>query len=243
MVERIVIVGASSGIGAALAAEMARPGRVIGLVARRAAALDAVAAAVTAKGARAVVQACDATRDADVEAAWESRKVALGGIDTIVYTAGIMPHVDADEFDIAKDRAIIETNVIGAMAWLDCAARDFQRQGSGTICGISSVAGDRGRRQSPAYGASKAALHTFLESLRNRVSVHGVRVVTIKPGPIDTPMIQGKAPMLYPVALAAARIARAIERGEHTVYVPARWRFIMAIVRSIPSFLFRKLSI
>lgn len=244
MLERIVIVGASSGIGAALAAEMARPGRSIGLVARREAALQSVASAVSAKGGRAVVHACDATRDAEVEAAWDGLKASLGGIDTLVYAAGIMPDVALDEFDIAKDRAIIETNVIGAMAWLDCAARDFQRQGSGTICGIGSVAGDRGRRQAPAYGASKAALHTFLESLRNRLSVQGIRVVTIKPGPIDTPMVQGKsAPMVYPVGPTAVRIARALERGEHTVYVPFRWRAIMAVVRAIPSFLFRKLSV
>ncbi len=246
MSERILIVGASSGIGAALAVEMARAGRTIGLVARRQDALEATAAAVTAKGGRAVVQACDATRDADVLAAWRSLWEAMGGIDTIVYASGIMPTIAADEFDIVKDRAIIETNVIGAMAWLDCAATDFLRQGHGTICGIGSVAGDRGRRLAPAYGASKAALHTFLESLRNRLSVHGIRVVTVKPGPTDTPMARAapaKPGGLYPVDLAARRIARAIECGSHTVYVPARWRVIMTIVQWIPSFLFRKLSI
>jgi decaprenylphospho-beta-D-erythro-pentofuranosid-2-ulose 2-reductase len=225
---------------------MARTGRTIGLVARGRDALDATAAAVIAKGGRAVVQACDATQDVAVQAAWTSLWEAMGGIDTLVYAAGVMPAVAADEFDIAKDRAIIETNVIGAMAWLDCAAADFLRQGHGTLCGFGSVAGDRGRRLAPAYGASKAALHTFLESLRNRLSVHGIRVVTIKPGPTDTPMARSSAARpggLYPVDLAARRIARAIERGEHTVYVPARWRVIMTIVRCIPSFLFRKLSI
>jgi decaprenylphospho-beta-D-erythro-pentofuranosid-2-ulose 2-reductase len=246
MSERILIVGASSGIGAALAVEMARTGRTIGLVARRQDALDAIAAAVTAKGALAVVQACDATKDADVQAAWRSLWEAMGGIDTIVYSSGVMPGVAADEFDIAKDRAIIETNVIGAMAWLDCAATDFLRQGHGTLCGIGSVAGDRGRRLAPAYGASKAALHTFLESLRNRLSVHGILVVTVKPGPTDTPMARpgaAKPGGLYPVDLAARRIALALDRGEHTVYVPARWRVIMTVVQCIPSFLFKKLSI
>jgi short-subunit dehydrogenase len=246
MLDRIVIVGASSGIGAALAEEMARSGRTLGLVARRRSALDEIAAKVSARGGRAVVEACDATIDADVHTCWDRLSAAMGGIDAIVYAAGVMPPVGPTEFDPAKDREIIEINVIGAMTWLDMAASAFLRQGHGTICGIGSVAGDRGRKPGPAYGASKAALHTFLESLRNRLSDSGIRVVTIKPGPIDTPMARNSGrtpPNLYPADKAARRIARAVERGEHTVYVPWQWRPIMAIIRAIPSFLFRKLSI
>jgi short-subunit dehydrogenase len=244
MLDRIVIVGASSGIGAALAEALAQPNRVLGLVARRADALASVAAAVEKRGGRAVVEPCDA---ADVSAAgpcFARLSDRMGGIDTLVYCAGIMPPVGPDEFPAEQDRAVFATNLLGAVAWLDAGATAFLAQGHGTLCGIGSVAGDRGRRPGPAYGASKAGLHTFLESLRNRLTVRGIRVVTIKPGPVATPMIEGgpKQPFVIPVEQAAKRIVRALERGEQTVYVPARWRLIMAVVRCIPSILFRRLN-
>lgn len=241
---RIAVIGASSGIGAALAVHMAQPGRTIALVARRADELAAVAQQVRAKGGQAVVQVCDATDVSAVEAAWTALVAAMGGCDAIVYCSGIMPAVAADEFDTAKDKMIMEVNVIGAMAWCNCAARLLQTQKSGVICGISSVAGDRGRRLAPAYHASKAALDTYLESLRNRLSIHGVAVVTIKPGPVRTAMLgDRKMPLTVSVEVAAARIAKAIEHGEHTVYVHWGYRLIMAVIRSIPSFIFRRLAI
>lgn len=245
MLNRIVIVGASSGIGAALAVHMAGPGRSIGLVARRGAELQRIAERVRAAGAQAVVHVCDATDDAAVQAAWQHLGEALGSIDALVYASGVMPAVAPDEFDTAKDREMVEVNLIGAMAWLNCGARDFSRRGSGTLCGIGSVAGDRGRRPHPGYGASKAGLHHFLEALRNRLSLRGVHVVTIKPGPVRTPMTENHAhlPMAISAESAAARIAKAMERGEDVVYVPGQWWLIMHVIKHIPSFLFRRLSI
>ncbi len=243
--QRIVIVGASSGIGEALAIEMAVPGRSIGLIARRQTELEAVAAKVRAKGAVAVVDVSDASDIVAVEQSWSRISAALGGVDAIVYSSGAMADVGPDEFSSDKDKWMIEVNVIGAMSWLNCAARGFSAQGHGTICGIGSVAGDRGRRPNPAYGASKAALHSFLESLRNRLTHRGIRVVTIKPGPVATPMtahLPEKPPFLIDAPTAAKRIAKAIENGEHTVYVPGIWRFIMLAMRCTPSFLFVKFT-
>ena len=244
MLQKIVIVGASSGIGRALALELADPARKLGLVARRAVELDEVAAEVRRKGGHAEIEVCDAADVPAAEAAWQALKDRLGGVDAIVYAAGVMPHVDVDEFNTAKDQQMIAVNVIGAMAWLNCAARDFQTAGRGVICGIGSVAGDRGRRPSPAYGASKAALHTYLESLRNRLWLHGVRVVTIKPGPVDTPLTHGRGPMPLMVAasIAARRIAAALEGGPEVVYVAWQWRYIMLILQHIPSVIFRRFS-
>ncbi|MBM4342100.1 MAG: SDR family NAD(P)-dependent oxidoreductase [Deltaproteobacteria bacterium] len=242
--QRIVIVGASSGIGAALAVEMARPGRSLGLVARRATELHDIATAVTARGAKAVVRTCDAVDEAAVAECWHTLLGELGGCDALVYSSGVMTEVGPREFAIAKDRHIIEVNVIGAMAWLNLGAAHMADQGRGVLCGIGSVAGDRGRRQAPAYGASKAALHTYLESLRNRLSVLGVQVVTVKPGPVRTPMLGArKLPLTVSAEVAARRISRAIARGEHTVYVHWGYRWIMAIVRCIPSIVFRRLAI
>src|SRR5439155_5143525 len=90
----------------------------------------------------------------------------MGGLDLVIYAAGVQPRIAPDEYDTEKDRFIVEVNVIGALAWLNAAARRLERPGEGTIVGISSIAGDRGRRGNPAYGASKAALDHFLEALR-----------------------------------------------------------------------------
>ncbi len=244
MLQKIVIVGASSGIGRALALELAGPERKLGLVARRAAELAEVAAEVRRKGGHAEIEVCDAADAAGAEAAWHALKDRLGGVDALVYCAGVMPDVGPDEFNTAKDAQMVAVNVLGAIAWLNCGARDFQAAGRGVLCGIGSVAGDRGRRPGPAYGASKAALHTFLESLRNRLWLHGVRVVTIKPGPVDTPMTQGRGPMPLMVAapVAARRIAAALEGGPEVVYVAWPWRYIMLILQHIPSILFRRFS-
>ena len=244
MLQKIVIVGASSGIGRALALELAGPQRKLGLVARRADELAQVAADVRLKGGHAEIEVCDAADVQAAELAWRALKDRLGGVDCIVYAAGVMHNVEPDEFNSTKDSQMIAVNVIGAMAWLNCAARDFQAAGTGVICGIGSVAGDRGRRPSPAYGASKAALHTYLESLRNRLWLHGVRVVTVKPGPVDTPMTQGRGPMplMISASTAAQRIAAALESGPEVVYVAWQWRWIMLILKHIPAKIFRRMA-
>ena len=243
-----IVVGASSGIGAAVARRLADGGTRVALVARRPAELEAVASAIneaTGDPARALVFPHDVTAGAEVPALLQRICHALAGLDLLVYAAGIMPRIGADEWDLEKDRAIIDVNVVGAMAWINPVAERFARAGGGTIVGISSVAGDRGRRGNPAYHASKAALDTYLEAVRNRVARHGVRVVTAKPGPVDTPMTKGmdKLPLLVAPDAAAADILAGAARGQHTVYVPAKWRPIMFVIRHIPSFVFRRLDI
>lgn len=242
--QRILIVGASSGIGEALALHLAGAGKTLGLVARRQAALARVADEVTRRGGKAVVEVSDAADPRAVEASWANLLSQMGGIDAVVYAAGVMPEVGPEEFDTAKDQQVIEINVLGAVAWLNCAARHFAPLGRGVICGIGSVAGDRGRRGAPVYGASKAALHTYLESLRNRLAVRGVRVVTVKPGPVRTPMLGDKRmPLTVNADVAAAAIARSLSSGPDVVYVHWLWRWIMLAIRSVPSLIFRKLSV
>lgn len=242
--DRIIVVGASSGMGAALATVLARPGRKIALVARRAAELDAVAAKVRAVGAEAIVEAADAADTAAVAGTFARLEALLGGVDVLAYVAGVMPEVGGAEFPTDKDRLMVEVNVLGAVAWLNAGATYFQTKGRGVLCGVGSVAGDRGRRGAPVYGASKAFLHTYLESLYNRLSVQGISVVTIKPGPVRTAMTEGKKlPLLIDADAAAWRIAIAIERGEREVYVPGIWRWIMLAIRCLPSAVFKRMSI
>ena len=166
----------------------------------------------------------------------------LGGLDMVIWAAGIMPPVGEDEFDAAKDVAMITTNFTAAVAWLDEAALRFQAAGAGTIVGIGSVAGDRGRSGKPAYNASKAGLHTYLEALRNRLDKKGVRVVTIKPGPVDTPMSASHDVKKMPVADAARKIIAASSKpGEH--YLKLTHRMAFAVIRLIPSGIFRKMNL
>lgn len=243
-----VVVGASSGIGAAIAERLAAGGCRTALVARRAAELDARRRAIDAaagEAGRALAFVHDVTDVGAVPALFQRVCHELGGLDFLVYAAGIMPRVGPDDWDAAVDRAIVETNVVGAMAWCNEAAARFARGRAGTIVGISSVAGDRGRRGNPAYHASKAALDAYLESVRNRVARAGVRVVTAKPGPVDTPMTRGmdRLPFLVTADAAADAILAAAARGAVTVYVPARWRPIMFVLRNIPSAVFRHLDV
>jgi len=240
------VVGASSGIGAALAKRLAAGGCQVALVARREVELARVCDEINAgSGARARAYPQDVRSGSEVPALFQQIAADLGGLDLVIYAAGVQPRVAADEYDTDKDRLIVEVNVIGAMAWLNEAARRFERAGAGTIVGISSIAADRGRRGNPAYGASKAALDHFLEALRNRLSQRGVTVVTIKPGFVDTDLTRGMPGLFWLISpdQAAERILAAARRGPATVYVPRRWRLVGLIIRSIPSFLFRKLKI
>ncbi|MBC7808877.1 MAG: SDR family NAD(P)-dependent oxidoreductase [Akkermansiaceae bacterium] len=242
---RAIIVGASSGIGAETAKQLARGGCVVALIARRESELNALAETIRAAGGTAFVYPHDVSDFGDIPALFQQVCRDLGGLDAIFYAAGVMPRIAVDEFDFAKDRAMIEVNVLGAVAWLNEAAVRFAATGAGTIVGIGSVAGDRGRRGQPVYCTSKAALETYLESLRNRVGRVGVRVVTIKPGPVDTPMTRGldKLPLIIPAEEAARQIVAASERGTRVAYVPGIWRYVMAIIRAIPSALFQKMNI
>jgi decaprenylphospho-beta-D-erythro-pentofuranosid-2-ulose 2-reductase len=241
-----LVVGASSGIGAALAKRLAAGGCQVAVVARRETELAKLCDAINAAGTvRARAYPHDVRCVEETPALFQQIAADMGGLELVIYAAGVQPRVAPDEYDSAKDRFMVEVNVIGAMAWLNEAARRFERAGGGTIIGIGSIAGDRGRRGNPAYGATKAALEHFLEALRNRLSRKGVAVVTIKPGFIDTDLTKGMPGLFWLISPdeAAKKILAAARRGSVTAYVPARWRLVGLIIRHIPSFLFRRMKI
>lgn len=247
MLQRAIVVGASSGIGAALVKRLAREGYRVVAVARREEALVSVCADADAEAGepRALPFAHDVTDVEGTPAAFEACVKLLDGLDVLIYCAGVMPEVAEDEYDTAKDAWMIQVNVIGAMAWLNPAAERLRLQGRGTLVGIGSVAGDRGRSGNPAYGASKSALHTYLEALRNRLDRHGVSVVTIKPGPVDTPMTQGRErmPLMIDANKAADSIVASLRGGSGTRYVPFTWWPIMTAIKNIPSVVFRRMNL
>jgi short-subunit dehydrogenase len=240
-----VVVGASSGIGAALARRLAQQGYAVALVARRADLLNQTAEQIRASGGRATTYVHDVSQFDQVGSLFQTILRDLGRLNLIVYVAGVMPTVAMSEFNFEKDKSMVEVNVLGAMAWLDQAAMAFERLGQGTIVGISSVAGDRGRVINPVYNASKAAFSTYLEALRNRLTRKGVHVLTVKPGMVETDMVKDVKRRLWVVSPdhVAADIWGAIKGRKQEIYTPARWGLMMLVIRHIPSFIFRRLSL
>jgi short-subunit dehydrogenase len=241
-----IVVGASSGIGAALVRRLAAQGYAVAAVARRADELERLRDDIcrTMPGARVLAVPHDVRDYEAVPGAFEDITRKLGGLDLIIYAAAVQPPVAPAEYDFAKDQAMIETNVLGAIAWLNQAAVRFERARRGTIVGLSSIAGDRGRVGSPVYNSSKAALDTYLEALRNRLSRRGVTVTTIKLGFVDTELLKNAAKTFWVISPedAAARILAEARAGSQVVYTPRRWRLVSLIVRAIPSPIFRRLN-
>ena len=243
--KRAVVVGASTGIGAAIARRLAKEGYVVAALARNKAQLDKLVAEID-KANELLVMAYehDVTDLPSIPRTFQTILKDLGGIDLLVYVAGVMPKVEITEFNLEKDKSMIETNLIGAIAWLGAAAALFQCMRAGQLVGISSVAGDRGRVLNPGYNASKAGLDAYLEALRNRLTRHGVHVLTVKPGFVDTEMLKA-SPRRFGVISAervAAGVWAAIRGRKQLIYLPWYWRWIMFAVKSTPSFIFRRLS-
>lgn len=243
-----IVVGASSGIGAAVARQLAERGYYLALVARREGRLAELAQLiddVAGEEGRARTYGHDVTDYEAVPGLFQQMAAELGGLDLVVYSAGIMPGVAANEFNFEVDASIIEVNLLGAMAWLNQAALRFSRAGEGHIVAISSMAGERGRVGFPAYSTSKAALNAYLEALRNRLDRQGVTVTTIRPGMVETAMLEGVEKKMWPISPeeAARQIVRAIEKRRQVAYVPTRWQWVALVIRNLPSVVFRRLNI
>lgn len=241
-----VVVGASSGIGAALARKYTREGYKVVLLARREAQLEALCEEINqaAGERRATAYPHDVTSYQEIPALFQKILLDLQHIDVFIYSSGVDLAVGRSEYNFEKDKHTVEVNLLGAMAWLDQAAVLFDRMGGGHLVGISSVAGDRGRVMNPPLHASKAGLSTYLESLRNRLSRKGVHVLTVKPGYVDTEMIAGREtpfPAIPPEEVAD-EVFRAVRGGKQVLYTPGWWRLILLVVRHIPSFIFRRMS-
>ncbi len=244
---RAILVGASSGIGAALARRLAQEGYHLALLARREDLLKSLCEEINQKYGEGLARyyVHDVTDYDAVPDLFRTILADLGGLELFIYCAGVSLPPGLKKFDFEKDRRTLEVNFLGALAWLNPVAAAFQGMKSGQIVGISSVAGERGRVGNPAYNASKAALTCYLEALRNRLTRHGVHVLTVKPGFVATDMIKDAKKVFWVASpeRVAEDIWRAIRRRKQEIYTPARWRWVMLIIRNIPSFIFRRLII
>jgi len=240
-----ILVGASSGIGAALARRLAGEGYCLALLARREDLLTALCNELNlAAGEMRARPYLHDVRDVEsIPSLLQTILSDLGSIDLFIYNAGVSHAVGLKKFDFGKDLLTIEVNLLGALAWLNPIAAMFQSLKHGQIVGISSVAGERGRVGNPSYNASKAALTSYLESLRNRLARSGVNVLTVKPGFVETDLLSGAKGIFWVISAeqAARDICKAIRKKKQDLYTPGRWRWALLIIRNIPSFIFRKL--
>lgn len=243
---RGIIVGASEGIGAALARKLAKEGYSLALIARQKDKLNALCAEINSSELRALPYVHDVSNYDEVPDLLRSIVADLGGLDTIVFMAGVnYPPGGLDKYNFENDRKMIEINLIGAMAWLTPVAEMFQNAKAGQIVGIGSVAGDRGRVGNPGYNTSKAGFATYLEALRNRLTRHGVNVLTVKPGFVKTEMMkaaQGATPFAIEPEKAAEDIYTAMRKRKQLIYTASIWRWVMIVIQHVPSVIFRRMS-
>jgi len=244
---RGIIVGASDGMGATLAHKLVKEGYTLALIARREEKLSSLCAEInTAEGeTRALAYVHDVANYDEVPDLLRKIVADLGGLDLVVFMAGVNFPPGLNNYNFEGDRKMIEVNLIGAMAWLSPVAEMFQNAKAGQIVGISSVAGDRGRIGNPGYNTSKAGLTTYLEALRNRLTRHGVNVLTVKPGFVKTEMIkaaQGGTPFAISPEQAAEDIYKAMRKRKQLIYTASIWRWIMLVIQHVPSVIFRRMS-
>lgn len=188
--------------------------------------------------------ACDLLEPAGFGAALDRADEALGGFDTVVVTAGLFAPQEVLEHDAGRTRTVLTADFTNTILFCEEARRRLLARGGGTLCVFSSVAGDRGRASVGLYGAAKAGLSHYLESLDHGFRRAGLRTVCVKPGFVRTGMTAGlpEPPFAGEPRGVARRVVRALDRGTPVVYAPGIWRAVMAAVRWLPRSVMRHLS-
>ena len=245
MTQTWIILGATSTIARSFARLVAERGDSVILAGRDMVELDRIAADCTNRGApEATHVACDARDMNSFQPALALARNTAGTLNAAVFVGSMPPQeeIDADASLIA---GTVVDSFTGPAQFLTMLAPVLEERGSGTIVGVGSVAGDRGRLGNYVYGASKAGFHTYLSGLRNRLGRSGVHVLTVKPGTVDTAMTWGMdgLPFLAPPEKVAGDILRAVDRRRNTLYTPIIWWPVMTVITSIPEAIFKKLKI
>lgn len=242
MKHAIVITGASDGIGKAMAVEFAKRGARLGLIARRKERLEALAADLRALGSPDVlVEAVDVTDFPAQRSALERLEKAFGGVSHLVLNAGISGRTSPRTDDWEESKRCLDVNLMAAINAAEWIKPRMVARGSGTIAGVSSVAAYRGLPDSGVYSSSKAALSTYLESLRVDLAAYGVRVLTIAPGFIRTELTRknrGRMPFLMDAGEAGKIFARGVLAGRRVVIAPWQYEVFVAVMRLLPIWLY-----
>jgi decaprenylphospho-beta-D-erythro-pentofuranosid-2-ulose 2-reductase len=242
----VLIVGATSAIAEASARLWAAEGAHLYLVARNQEKLQLAAKDLTVRGAHvqcAEFDALDVDRHAEI---LERVFREMGRLDVALIAHGILPNQAAVQDSAALTLESLQINAISVVSMVTIIANKLQAQGSGIIAVIGSVAGDRGRKSNYVYGSAKALLSTFLEGIAGRLHPHGVSVINIKPGFVDTPMTsQFKKGILWAAPGSVARVihTRVASAKSGSFYAPGFWWLIMLIVRHVPARILYRLNI
>jgi short-subunit dehydrogenase len=242
-----VVLGATKGIGRAVARALVERGAELHLLGRDAADLERSARDIEQRGGgvrQVSFGVCDLEDPSGFEAALEGAEQALSGFDTVIVTAALFATQDQLEADLALARRLLTVNFAHTVVFCEHAKRRLLTRGGGTLCVVSSVAGERGRKPVVLYGASKAGLSAYLEGLDHKHAAAGLHVVTVKPGFVKTSMTTGLKPP--PFAGEPAQVARdvlaAIDAKKPVVYTPGIWRWIMLVIRMLPRFVMRRIG-
>lgn len=246
MARKVLVLGATSAIAQETAKLLAGDGDRLFLVALEADRLEIVARDLEIRSGQEIGRLAADLNDFDGHAAiLDEARRALDGLDTVFVAHGVLGDQERCQASYAEADLVLRTNFLSAVSLLTLVAQGFEAQGRGTIVAITSVAGDRGRQSNYVYGASKAGLDVFLQGLRNRLFPLGVRVVTAKPGMVDTPMTAHmEKGLLFSAPETIARgIHRAMRGRKNVVYLPWFWRVIMGMIRSIPEPVFKRMRL
>ncbi|MDE1160359.1 MAG: SDR family oxidoreductase [Acidobacteriaceae bacterium] len=244
--KRILVLGATSGIAEQCCRLWAERGDSLFLVGRDTNKLAAVAADLKIRGAAyvdsAVADLDDTARHPELLAHAIN---SLAGLDVAFLVMGALGSQPAAEKNFADAHRLLHTNYVAPVSLLTWLANYCAQRHSGTLAVVSSVAGERGRKSNYVYGSAKAGLTAFTDGLRNRIDREGVKVMTIKPGPVKTSMTEGMkgSEKFALVEVVAATLVKSIDKGTPVVYVPGIWRIIMAVIRTIPDSIFKKLNL
>jgi len=243
----VVIVGATSGIGRAMARACAAEGRPLVLAGRDAGSLERIAADCRVRfGVDARIEHFDALEFDDHAAFAERAARGFGdGVDGFIACHGEMPDEDEARRDPSVLRRMIDVNYAATVSLIERAADQIAPLGHGFLCVVTSVAADRGRPKNHIYGSTKAAVVTYLEGMRARLAKSGVSVVNVQPGIVDTAMTWGLEDL--PMRATPDRVAhdtlRGIAKDRARVYTPGFWRYVMLIIRFIPDRIFKRLDL
>jgi decaprenylphospho-beta-D-erythro-pentofuranosid-2-ulose 2-reductase len=253
---KAVILGGTRGMGRAVARRLAERGDDVFLLGRDAADLERSAADLAARrprlpavgavgGVGGVGHAvCDLERPEGFAAALAAADAALGGFDTVVVTAAMFAPQEALEADTELARRLLTVNLASTVAFCETARRLLLARGGGRLTVFSSVAGDRGRKPTGIYGASKAGLSLYLEALDHKFHSAGLAVTCVKPGFVKTGMTAGLEPPPFagePDAVARD-VVRAMDRRRPVVYSPRIWALVMFVIRRLPRFVMRRIG-
>lgn len=237
--QRIIIVGASSGMGRELVNFYAKEDVCLGIIGRR----ESLLAELSERYAPLVYyRKCDASDPDSIIPVLEELVAVLGGLDLLLFSAGTGDLNPTLSFQI--ERPTVWLNVVGFTAVVDWAYLFFEKQKTGHLVVISSVAGLRGDGLSPAYNASKAYQINYMEGLRKKAAKSGVPIIVtdIRPGFVDTAMAKGEGLFwVASVEKAALQIKRAIHRKRTVVYITSRWKWVAFVLRLLPSFLYNRI--